>query len=85
MKKVIHFRESDLLNLIVKNEVTLPSQIKLEPTENFIIDTETQTASAVCVGCLSFNRYIIHIKETQSKLFMPFLFCVFFGVFHNAI
>lgn len=85
MLKVIHFRESDLLNLISKNEVTLPDNVSFEPNQRFIVDTECQTALAVVVGVLKFNRYVLRIQEVQQKLFMPFVFGLFFGVFHNAI
>lgn len=85
MLKVIHFKESDLLNLISKNEVTLPENVSFEPNQKFIIDTECQSALAVVVGVLKFNRYVLRIQEVQQKLFMPFIFCLFFKVFHNAI
>lgn len=74
MLKVIHFVESDLLYLIKNNEITLPPNIKFEPKDNFIIDTETNTALAYVVGCLKNNRYILHIKEVQKKLFF-FFYC----------
>lgn len=85
MLKVIHFVESDLLNLIKNNEITLPPYAKFEPKDKFIIDTETNTGLAEVVGVLHNNRYILRIQEVQKKLFMPFVFCFFFGVFHNAI
>lgn len=85
MKKVIHFRESDLLDLIKNNEITLPHYAVFNPNDDFIIDTETNTAYAVVVGVLKFNRYIIHIKEVQKKLFMPFVFLFFLGSFPQSI
>lgn len=85
MLKVIHFRESDLLNLISKNEVTLPDNVSFEPNQKFIVDTECQTALAVVVGVLKFNRYVLRLQEVQQKLFMPFFFLLIFGVFHNPI
>lgn len=71
MLKVIHIRESHLLNIIKEQKICLPSAKKFEVGEKIILDTEGDTALAEIIGIMNFNA-IIAIREIQSKLFPPF-------------
>lgn len=71
MLKVIHVRETHLLQLLQTRKICLPKTKKFEVGERFILDTENETALVEILG-LNNIEALITIKEIQTKLFPPF-------------
>lgn len=71
MLKVIHVRETHLLQLLKSRKICLPQNKKFEVGEKFILDTENETALVEILG-LNNIEALISIKEIQAKLFPPF-------------